>query len=104
MIVDQRPAVTAVADEGVGLPRAGHPEVGPGSAHKGGHAGERSLGVLEYRCTVAPPPQCTGALWKHSRGSKGVTDSPDWFLNDSCWTVLISFLLPLELQKLFYAL
>lgn len=68
VVVDQRPAVAAVADEGVGLPCARHPEVGFDPAHKGRHAGEGSLGILENRCAVVPPPNL-----EHSRtGREGV--------------------------------
>lgn len=57
MVVDQRPVVTAVADERVGLSRARHPEVGFDPAHKGGHAGEGPLGIPEDRHAVVPLPR-----------------------------------------------
>lgn len=73
LVVEDRPAVAAVADEGVGLLRARHPEVGLARAHEGGHAGEGD-GDLENRRAVVPPPRRAHALLKHSGGGAGGGD------------------------------
>lgn len=70
LVVEHRPAVAAVADEGVGLLRARHPEVRLARAHEGGHAGEGD-GNLENRRAVVPPPPRALALLEHSRGGGG---------------------------------
>lgn len=70
LVVEDRPAVAAVADEGVGLLRARHPEVGLARAHEGGHAGEGD-GNLENRRAVVPPPRRAHALLEHIRGAGG---------------------------------
>lgn len=54
--------VVVVADEGVRVPRAGHPEVGLARAHEGGHAGERTCGNPENRSGVVPLPHCADTL------------------------------------------
>lgn len=47
LAVGWRPAVSVVADEGGGVSRAGHPEVGLARGDEGGHAGERTCGNPE---------------------------------------------------------
>lgn len=68
VVVDQRPAVAAVADKGVGLPSARHLEIGFDAAHKGRHAGEGSLGILENRCAVVLPPNLEHSMTGGGRG------------------------------------
>lgn len=55
LVVGGRPGVTVVADEGVGVPRAGDPEVGLVRADERGHARERARGP--EKCRLVAPPQ-----------------------------------------------
>lgn len=72
LVVGRRPVVSVVADDGVGVPRGGDPEVGLAHAAEGGHAGKRTCGNPENWSVVILRPRDTDALL-NQRHEKKVT-------------------------------